>query len=151
MSKSLLTIVGIVTLLSISFAGETPEVTLSAPREEPDLILKAVKDKRDPFKEFDDFARKYPCRGPLPPALGEPIRWLARNTDRWQGWSLTGYSRSGLTKDFKHWRFKIGIVNGEWEAERREFITAADWAYFSEWERQMNSEVVLGVSWTIIF
>lgn len=120
----------------------------------PQIILDKVEDggeEDDRFDELDRFSEMHSRKGPMPQIIGEPIKWVVRNMDKWRGWSLTGYSWGGLTKDFKPWRFKLGIVNGEWEAERQQYITEADWAHFAEWERQIDTTLVIGFSVTIIF
>ena len=90
-------------------------------------------------------------KSPLSPVLGEPIKWASGNIDKWAGWSLTGYSWGGLTSDFNPWRFKVGMVGGEWEVDRLYKIQSGEIHPITEWERQMDERSIFGVSFTITF
>lgn len=113
---------------------------------DPKPIIDAVKDDRETPKKAPE---SIPVRGPLPEILGEPLMWTVKHGDAWKGWSLTGYSWGGLTEDFRPWRFKIGMVNGEWEMNRK--ANLENWSDFMDWEEQIDQKPVFGISYTIIF
>lgn len=161
MRRYLLTMIVSMMLISIIFAVEiekpkektkkalpikTAKVTLyTTTEEEPAIILKSVKDDYDDFISLDDFAKKNPYKGPLAAAIGEPLKWIANNADRWQGWSLTGYSHSWLTEDYKPARIKFGVVSYD-------SITDAEWADFDAWKYHGDRpKGYLGFQVTIIF
>lgn len=132
-------------LTMLAFSGE-PIEQMEAPMPIPEL----VKDDRTLPKVMPE---PVPYRGPLPEVIGEPIKWIVNNADKWQGWSLTGYSWGGVTKETHNpWRFKVGVVNGEWEMSRmQQKEDLRQWNEFQDWERQIRKDPVFGISFTILF
>ena len=124
------------------------EVTIiPAPDKEPIIITEAVKDE-----VVHSTVKIDSPKGPLPASIGEPIKWVSKNLDCWKGWSLTGYSWGGLTEKYNPWRFKVGIVNGEWEASRLKWIADNEkWAEFRRYEMETDNNAVFGISFTVMF
>lgn len=50
-------------------------------------------------------------RGPLYKKIGSKIEWTLNNLDKFNGWSLTGYSWGKLDSNFNPYRIKFGIIN----------------------------------------
>lgn len=124
------------------------EVTISPPPEDDVPIdVTAIKDEDiAPDVNIDE------PKGPLPAAIGEPVKWAARNLDCWKGWSLTGYSWGGLTARYNPWRFKIGMVSGEWEASRQKWMADNErWTDFRRYETRFNDDIIFGISFTVRF
>ena len=111
-----------------------------AKKEEPAVILDKVIDRKGGYTSLDEFRKNNPPKGPLPQAIGKPLKWLINNADRWDGWSLSGYSHRWITEDYKPARVKIGVI-----------ITGSDWADFGAYQSAMKQEAALGVCWTIYF
>jgi hypothetical protein len=90
--------------------------------------------------------------GPLTPTIGEPAKWVIEHLDSLEGWSLTGWSKSGMFDCGNLYRCKIGIINGDLEASRVSYIIENEHLIeFQEWERQLERDPVFGVSLTVLF
>lgn len=164
MRKLLLIVVTICVVVSLTVAAEHVTVETEFPTVTPPVLVPGIPTLvttpvlvptpiPDAVEDEDipEEVEPVPHRGPAPEVIGEPLLWVARNVDRWKGWSLTGYSWGGLTSDYNPWRFKLGIVNAEWEVSRKMAIDSGDWTEFAEWQRQIQREGVLGFSFTITF
>lgn len=120
--KTIVTIIGLLAcLLSIIplYAGErgkelnmnqmTKEMT---EKEVEGRILEEIK-KVKPI-EMPEYL--YPS-GPHM-VLGNMLLWVANNSNKMEGWSLTGYSKVNLDSEYRLSRWKFGIIGGELEAMR---------------------------------
>lgn len=85
--------------------------------------------------------------------LGRAGEWFINNTVKHNGWSFTGWTKTGLDEEFRPWRLHIGIINGELDVN-----TAADLAdrtyctpgyeLLEEWEHQRHNDAVVGIVFT---
>lgn len=90
--------------------------------------------------------------GPLTPDIGEPAKWIIEHVDTLNGWSLTGWSKSGMFDCGNFYRVKAGIINGDLEASRISYILENEHLIeYQEWEKQLEQDPVFGVSLTVLF
>jgi hypothetical protein len=108
-----------------------------------------------------------------PRFVGEPIKWVANNTVRWQGWSLTGYcwghmavekytprklsifDDSGTARvnmstvpssytTYRCWS-KVGLISGDIEAlKKSDYDQERVWREFSKYDSQVDRDPVFG-------
>jgi len=92
--------------------------------------------------------------------LVSSINWTIDNMDKIgigeKGeWSLTGWSKMGVTKDFNPWFLKIGITTGRLGAAREiDCVETENWKQWADWERReypRDYGVILGVHWIMLF
>lgn len=139
--------VSILAMTTVVFAAEP----IDHSDKQDSLVKTLVEDEKRGELSFDCLD-DVPAKGPLPETIGEPMKWIVENSDKWRGWSLTGYSWGGLSEDLNPWRVKVGMINGDINASRKyNYDMDRDMQHFAEWERQMERAPVLGVSIIITF
>ena len=88
--------------------------------------------------------------------LGKAAEWLINNSVKANGWSFTGWSKTGLDENYKPWRLHIGIISGEldvnvaYDLSDKENRTPS-YALMEEWEHRRSNEVVFGIVFTKSF
>jgi len=82
--------------------------------------------------------------------MGKAAEWGINNTAKANGWSFTGWSKTGLDEDFRPWRFHIGVISGELDANKAYDLSAQHrriprYELLEEWERERTNAVVFGI------
>jgi len=78
--------------------------------------------------------------------LGKISKWVIDNTNKPDGWSLTGYASLKVDKQGSLSRWKVGIINGELDWAIYEDINSyPDYQKLDEWNQRKNNEIVFGI------
>jgi len=92
--------------------------------------------------------------------LVSSINWTIDNMDKVGigengEWSLTGWSKMGVTKDFNPWFLKVGIITGRLGAAREmDCAETENWKQWADWEHReylRDYGVIIGVHWICFF
>ena len=88
--------------------------------------------------------------------LGKAAEWFINHSVKVNGWSFTGWSKTGLDEDFRPWRLHVGLIGGELDVN-----TATDlaeqptprpqWQVLEDWERRRTQGVAVGIVFTRSF
>jgi len=81
--------------------------------------------------------------------LGKSMEQAINNTNKPDGWSLTGYSSLKIDERGNMSRWKIGIINGELDWSTYQDIEGRNepsYRLLEEWNQRKNSEMVFGIS-----
>jgi len=70
--------------------------------------------------------------------MGKSAVWVLSNLNKPDGWSITGYAKVKIDKQFRRSRWKFGIVNGELEAGRNIYEPRLRGHWRPNWERGPN-------------
>ena len=131
---------------------EKPKVVKSEKKEDKELsYLFMTQNKSLEERKKESEAAKGPK--PVKTRAGKTAEWTVNNIVKYNGWSMTGWSKLHLDKDFNRRWFKVGIVSGEIEgAKQMEIQNEADkWEEFKRYERHISQDVVFGIFFVIEF
>jgi len=83
--------------------------------------------------------------------MGKALEWFINNTNKPDGWSLTGYSSLKVDERGNMSRWKVGIINGELDWSTYQDIEGRNepsYRLLEEWNQRMSSEMVFGISFS---
>jgi len=93
-----------------------------------------------------------PAEGPHV-QLGKAAEWVINNSIKANGWSFSGWSKTGLDEDFRPWRLHIGIISGELDvgladrlADRSNHMSGYE--LWQEWNQRRQNGIGFGVVFT---
>ena len=154
----------------ISFAGEpanvlmeekpkptpvpapTPVTISPPPKEELAVIVPEPVDNKPTYTLAEVEAELVRFQGMIPRVIGEGIKKIVNNLDRWKGWSLSGHSWGGLSKDYNPWRVKVGIIPlGLPDMDRARIPFPRCWQSEYDFSRQQEAEFVAGFGISVRF
>ena len=86
-------------------------------------------------------------------ALGKAAVWMINNTVKHNGWSFTGWSKTGLDENFHPWRLHVGIISGELDVNIAYDLAdksrcTPSYRLLEEWEQQRTNSLVFGIVFT---
>jgi hypothetical protein len=84
---------------------------------------------------------------------GKAAKWIIDNTVKLNGWSFTGWSKTGIDEEFHPWRLHVGIISGEIDANIADSMAEnrtprARWEELEEWQRRRTNCVAFGLVFT---
>lgn len=137
-------------LCLFGFSGET--------ESDIQMILNAKRFESGPMflgedKELPDIPIPVkPAYGPHV-RLGKAAEWVVNHSVRTNGWSFSGWSKTGLDEDFRPWRLHIGIISGELDVNTAyDLAEKSRWTprykLLEEWEHKRTNELVFGIVFT---
>lgn len=172
MNKSRRSVILVSTILvaAVLFGGETGIVKKKVPVK-PTVIPDTGKPTLNPRKVGDRVTfeatpmgspslRKVTPPVPSPDsvdgphiALGRAATWVINNTVKRDGWSFTGWSKSGLDANYNPWRIHIGIVSGEMDVHTAYYLTEQEkhtpgYELLESWNRERSEGVRFGFSFS---
>ena len=126
---------------SVTTTTEKEEVSQLFVDAKSDLIVRKEKSKEENTIK------------PAKTKTQKAMDWTVKHIVVHNGWSLTGYCKLHLDKNFNRRWTKIGLISGELEGTKQERIQseADKWEEFKRYENHMSQDIVLGVFFAIEF
>jgi hypothetical protein len=141
-----------VCLLALSsVAGEPPREGI--------VVKEGMRFEAGPMVIGEEVVGEFEIQVPVPRAegphvtLGKAAEWVINNTVKHNGWSFTGWSKTGLDEDFRPWRLHIGIISGELDASLADNLTekshcTPSYQLLEEWEQRRQNDFAVGIVFT---
>jgi len=131
------------------------KVKAEAAPKKPQVVGVDAKRQLEFLKKLEGVPKEVKIPHGAKPAWGRAIEWTVNNIDKARGWSLTGFSKAGLSEDFNPWYLKIGFIGGRLAfARETDYVENERYRYYADWERGEyihNREMILGFHLVVTF